>query len=361
MTARPRISFGMIVLNGEPFLRYNLRALYPFAHQIIVVEGAAPAAASVASPRGHSLDGTLETLWDFKEREDCEGKLTIVTAEEEGYPDGFWPGEKDEQSQAYARRATGDYLWQVDADEFYRSEDMKQVLDLLASQPEISGVGFPQLQFWGGFSCTVDGWFQRRHLPEIRRLFRWGPGYRYHCHRPPTVLTAEGKDTAELNWLDGRKMKRLGIYLYHYSCVFPRQVLEKSSYYGGVSWAEFRDLQDWFHHVYIRLIYPYRVHLVPGYPSWLEEFYGRHPAQIEELRRDLEEGRWPIALRPGRDLERLLRSPRYRFGRAFLKLVEPVARGWVVRWRRFRWFLGRARDFCRNLLSGRKGFEGEKV
>lgn len=41
MSHQPRITFGMIVLNGEPFTRYNLRALYPFAHEIIVVEGAA--------------------------------------------------------------------------------------------------------------------------------------------------------------------------------------------------------------------------------------------------------------------------------------------------------------------------------
>jgi hypothetical protein len=34
----------MIVLNGEPSIRYNLRALYPFAHQIFLAEGAAPAA-----------------------------------------------------------------------------------------------------------------------------------------------------------------------------------------------------------------------------------------------------------------------------------------------------------------------------
>ena len=40
----PRISFGIIVLNGEPFTRYNLRALYPFAHQIIVAEGGGPLA-----------------------------------------------------------------------------------------------------------------------------------------------------------------------------------------------------------------------------------------------------------------------------------------------------------------------------
>src|SRR5512143_3284299 len=93
------ISFGIIVLNGEPFTRYNLRALYPFAHEIIVVEGAVQAAAGIATPDGHSTDGTLEALRRFKAEEDPEGKLQIVTR------DGFW-SEKDEQSQAYATRAT---------------------------------------------------------------------------------------------------------------------------------------------------------------------------------------------------------------------------------------------------------------
>jgi hypothetical protein len=62
----PKITFGIIVLNGEPFTRYCLRALYPFAHEILVVEGAAPAAAEAATPDGHSTDGTLETLYRFK-------------------------------------------------------------------------------------------------------------------------------------------------------------------------------------------------------------------------------------------------------------------------------------------------------
>ena len=58
----PKITFGIIVLNGEPFTRYCLRALYPFAHEILVVEGAAP----VATPDGRSTGGTLETLYRFK-------------------------------------------------------------------------------------------------------------------------------------------------------------------------------------------------------------------------------------------------------------------------------------------------------
>jgi hypothetical protein len=48
--SHPTITFGMIVLDGMPFLPYNLRALYPFAHQIIVVEGASPGAAVIAGP-----------------------------------------------------------------------------------------------------------------------------------------------------------------------------------------------------------------------------------------------------------------------------------------------------------------------
>src|SRR4030095_3477444 len=94
----PKITFGIIVLNGEPFTRYCLRALYPFAHEIIVVEGANPSAAAYATPDGHSVDGTLEVLRHFKADEDPEDKLRLIVR------DGFW-SEKDEQSRAYAECA----------------------------------------------------------------------------------------------------------------------------------------------------------------------------------------------------------------------------------------------------------------
>src|SRR3990172_1499011 len=49
----PRISFGIIALNAQPFLEYNLRAIYPFAHEIIVVEGAVRTAAAPAPALAH--------------------------------------------------------------------------------------------------------------------------------------------------------------------------------------------------------------------------------------------------------------------------------------------------------------------
>lgn len=330
----PRVTFGMIVLNGEPFLRYNLRALYRFAHEIIVVEGPAPAAASIVTPDGHSTDGTLDTLREFKQNEDPDDKVTIVTAEDEGYPNGFWPGEKDEMSEAYARRATGDYLWQVDVDEFYKPEDMRAVIQILVEDADITAMSFKTFSFWGGFDYTVDGWYLRRGAAIYHRLFRWGPGYHYVTHRPPTVHDPDGHDLRSLRWIGGHELSGRGIALYHYSLVFPKQVVDKCEYYGNAAWARRAKAQQWAQNVFLNLQRPYRVHNVYDYLSWLERFEGEHPPQIEALRADIRSGRLTIDLRPTEDIERYLRSPAYCLGRAVLKLSEPFDRRLRPWWRR---------------------------
>lgn len=327
----PRITFGIIVLNGEPFTRYNLRALYPFAHQIIVVEGAAPAAAKIATPDGHSTDGTLDILRDFKENEDPENKVTIITAEDEGYPTGFWPGEKHEQSQAYACRATGDYLWQIDSDEFYQPEEMRVVLKMLQDDPEITFVSFKMVTFWGGLDYINDGWYLRHQAALIHRIFKWGPGYRYASHRPPTVYNDQGRDIRQIKWLKRPKWGQRDIFMYHYSLIFPKQVLEKSDYYGAADWTVRRDeSQKWAEAVFLKLQNPYRVHNVYRYPSWLERFKGKHPPVIEMLRTDLESGYLNITLRQTDDIEQLLVSPWYRLGCWCLKILFVP---WLL-WRR---------------------------
>ena len=199
---RPRVSFGIIVLNGEPFTRYCLRSLYPHAHEIIVVEGGHEDTRSVTTPDGHSIDGTLDVLYRFRDEEDPEGKVKIVTR------DGFWP-KKDElgrdrtpQSRAYAELATGDYLWQVDIDEFYRDADIRTVLDMLSSDPSITAVSFRERTFWGDIRYVADGWYLRRGKDCFHRLFKWGAEYRYVTHEPPTVHDPSGRDLRDLNWID---------------------------------------------------------------------------------------------------------------------------------------------------------------
>jgi len=320
----PRVTFGLIVLNAEPFMRYNLRALYPFAHQIIVVEGAVPGAEGIANPSGHSTDETLTTLQEFQEREDPEGKVVVVTAEDEGHPNGFWPGEKHEQSQAYARRATGDYLWQVDMDEFYQPEAMQQVLEMLSAEPEIAAVSFDTLYFWGAPGYRVDGWHIRYVGREYHRLFKWAPGYRYVTHRPPTVVDDAGVNLRHKKWVRGKTLARRGVFLYHYSLLFPKQVLDKAEYYARASWSARAASQQWVQESFLTLNRPFRVHNMYRHPSWLEHFPGPHPPQVLAMWSDLEAGRLNAERRPMGDVDRLLASNGYRIRRWLLKLM-----GWL--------------------------------
>jgi hypothetical protein len=328
MMAHPRVTFGVIVLNGEPFVRYNLRALYPFAHQIIVVEGAVHGAASVATPEGHSRDNTLETLHYFKAHEDPEDKVQIVTKE------GFWQ-EKDEMSQAYAQRATGDYLWQVDIDEFYHPGDMQAVLDMLIDDPTITAVSFQQIAFWGGFDTVVDGWYLRLGGQTFHRLFKWGQSYKYLTHRPPTVQDSNKRNMRSLHWLSSKMMSSKGIFLHHYGLVFPKQVTDKTRYYASAPWAYHANRsQEWATETFMQLRQPYRVHNVYRYPSWLRRFRGNHPPQVQKLREDIATGKVEVEMRPTADIDKLLDSPSYQLGRVCLETVSPLIRVLVKGWRR---------------------------
>ena len=316
------VSFGVIVLNGEPFTRYCLRALYPMAHQILVVEGAAPGAKQIATSDGHSQDGTLEVLRRFKAEEDPNDTLTIVTAEDEGHPDGFWPGEKDEMSRSYAKRATGQYLWQVDVDEFYKPEDMRAVIEWMEREPELHAASFKQIQFWGGFDAYADSWYLRRGGEVFHRLFRWGEGCEYVTHRPPTVTDDAGRDLRRMGHLDAETLAERGIFLYHYSLVFPKQVREKCRYYGSADWAKRDRAEQWAERVFMRLECPYRAHNVYDYPGWLEPFAGAHPPMIERMRADLACGALAEPQRHHEDIDRLLASRRYRWGVRALKALD---------------------------------------
>jgi hypothetical protein len=228
-------------------------------------------------------------------------------------------------SQAYAQRAKGDYLWQVDIDEFYHPEDMRLVIQMVAGVREITAVSFQQITFWGGFDFVADGWYLKRGAEIYHRLFKWQPGYRYVSHRPPTVQDQAGRDLRKIKWIDGYELAARNIYLYHYSLLLPKQVNEKSSYYGAAAWAERPYAQKWAEDVFFRLRRPYRVHNVYQYPSWLESYSGRHPPQINALRADIESNLVSTPTRETEDIRKLLSSPTYRLGRQGLKSLSPLA------------------------------------
>lgn len=317
----PRITFGIIVLNGEPFTRYCLRSLYPFAYEIIVVEGGHEDAKSVCTPDGHSVDGTLETLYKFKKEEDPENKLTIVTR------DGFWP-KKDElgrdrtpQSRAYAERAKGDYLWQIDIDEFYRAEDMHKILKMLQKDPSITAVTFPTINFWGDIIFKINGWNLMRGKIYFHRLFKWGEGYRYLTHEPPTILNTIGTDLRKINWIKGSKLRRKGIFMFHYSHLFPWQVKQKTMVYKDEKPDGCADIIEWAQNNYFKISNPFNIERHYWLPSWLERYSGEHPTEAINMMNDIRSGVISnIELRNNIDAEAILSDRNYQHKVAFMKI-----------------------------------------
>ena len=317
----PRISFGIIVLDGEPFTKYQLRQLYPHAYEIIIVEGGSRKAIRYA-PNGHALDHTLEAIIEFKEEEDTENKLRIITR------NGFW-NEKDEQSKMYAQLATGDYLWQVDIDEFYKHSDIEKVRTILYENPKIDTVSFRQIPFWGSIDYCVDGFRLRTdNSSEYHRLFRWNMNYVYKTHRPPTVLDESGVDLRKKSWLRASYTQKLGIYLYHYSLLLPKQVVNKTDYYSnpgntpGVGYLQGSD--QWAQTCYLTLNHPFQVHNSYHFLSWLQPYNGSHPEEILHLWNDISQKNIKVETRGTDDIRKLLSKKTYWISRIVLSFLADL-------------------------------------
>jgi len=210
-----RYTFGMIVFNGDEFLRQALDSIYEFAYQIIIAEGADRNALPFANPDGTSTDRTLDIIGSYP---DPARKITIVH--------GTWR-DKLEQSNAWIEHASGDYVWQIDDDEIYKEEDLLTIDAMLKDRPETTAVSFHWCHFFGGVDRLRP---INEKTPVVWRLFKFKPGYRWHSHRPPDIFDENGRSLREINPIMAEELVGKGIYIYHFSYVTDRQVSEKMRY-----------------------------------------------------------------------------------------------------------------------------------
>lgn len=89
-----KISSGMIIFNGDTFLREVLESIYDFAYEIIIVEGPDQNALPMAGPDGASCDRTMEIIENFP---DPLKKIRVIR--------GIWKN-KDQQSNWFIVEAT---------------------------------------------------------------------------------------------------------------------------------------------------------------------------------------------------------------------------------------------------------------
>jgi glycosyltransferase involved in cell wall biosynthesis len=136
--------------------RESIQSMLGFCDEVVVVDGG-------------STDGTLEEL---REWAGTETKLKVHLVERDWAHPRFAVFDGAQKAEA-RKRCTGDFLWQMDADEVVPERDWPKVLELCRTFPrEIDLISLPVTEFWGGPSkvrVDVNPWKWRlsRNAPHI--------------------------------------------------------------------------------------------------------------------------------------------------------------------------------------------------
>jgi len=224
-----RVAFQMIVFNGDHFLEPVLEAIEPYG-PIYVTEG--PVQYYVDRGFTESTDNTMDILLEH-----VPAKHIVR---------GQW-SEKDEMMNAVEHLIPGNtsHVWMVDADEVWKDQDIQTILEVLDN---VDSMSFRMNSFFAGFDHIMTG-FEENF--EVHRIKRWYPGATWVTHRPPTIC-----DPVEnVPWRDsGRHCSHMetdaiGVRFYHYSYVYPYQMMGKSSYYQNYTGGY--NIPDYFNKVWL--------------------------------------------------------------------------------------------------------------
>jgi len=221
------IVYNILETLPDKMFELNIQNMYDFVDEIIIVEGATTEIKT--DTNGRSNDGTIDFL---KKLEKKYNKIKIIIGS------GYWK-DKIEMCNAASKNATGDYLWQLDSDEFYKHEDIIKIKKLLEERKPDS-IHFFANHFFGGFDKYIDE-NGRRWGNDIpwKRIFKHKPGKSFWIeHRPPTYI-CDGKNCDNGVVINRNETLSLGLKMFHYSYVQESQIKFKSSYFKNENYNFF--------------------------------------------------------------------------------------------------------------------------
>jgi hypothetical protein len=282
------IAFGMIVFEGDYVLKECLEQVYPFAAQILIAEG--PVKYWQDRGKKASEDYTNEILHSFP---DPEKKIIIVHGKY---------SEKDEQCNAYIKylRNDIDYLWNLDSDEVFKTEDLKKTIEFLKNENPTS-VGIRSKSFYGGFDHYLTGFEMK--TDNFLRIFKVTKGSKWLTHRPPTIEYPIEFNIIKKHIDSDNFFKLTGVEMYHYSYVFPKQVKNKIEYYKAKVSLD-KCIDDYYNQIYLPWIkssemdkfqiekkYQGVHEFKPEFrgDSYTIQFDGKHPEAIEKVLSELKD------------------------------------------------------------------------
>jgi len=162
---------------------------------------------------GSSIDGTKEFFTLLSRQFD---NVKFVPSS------GFWQSKDHQVNRAIdeVKKLTNScWLWEIDIDEQWSSEQMDQAESELASCGAKSGC-FRAKCFIGKNLRAIGDWGEARHS-GYTRLWKWEGEY-FLCHEPPV-----------LQGMMGVEPKMLTPVFKHYNYYFDKDVLFKDRWYGG--------------------------------------------------------------------------------------------------------------------------------
>jgi glycosyltransferase involved in cell wall biosynthesis len=213
----PKITAGIIVLNGCDTLKPVLDSIYDSVESIIVVEGVVEDYAihnSNLIKGGHSIDGTLDF---FENYPDPLEKIEVIKIEDV-YPkrkNKCWKN-KNEMQNAIAERIKTELYLKVDSDEVWKESDIEYVRRLFMTKKELTVVYMQRWHFWKNLhTVAVGGQWDSAEA----RAWRWNPEFRHPLEVKGGFnfyIDASGTKVAEPFYKAMRLMMRMHYHLGYY-------------------------------------------------------------------------------------------------------------------------------------------------
>lgn len=238
-TADLPIHFLTIALNGMPFLKLQWEILQTLDFDWCwhVVEGVAAHTNDTAwsipnggriPPDFHcdglSIDGTKEFL-DHIAQLNPE-KVRLYRRK------GFWDGKVEMCNRPLTAIGKEVLLWQLDCDEFWDAETIREVRYSFQSDKELMSAQF-YCQFYVSPTHVLDnrGFYGNDPAQEWRRVWRFFPGDTWTAHEPPS-LARNGTDLLAMKSLKVSDTWTRGWSFDHLAYVTAQQLRFKEQYYG---------------------------------------------------------------------------------------------------------------------------------
>lgn len=222
--------------NEAGWIEHVLKNNYTEFDIIRVVEGAVEGRPK-STPDGHSTDNTLDIIRSFP---DPDGKIELFQLHR--------PFKSlEEQKQIFLDVASeGEWLFIVDADEFYLDDDIRRARVAIHKNPTATEIIPTFLHFYRDFfhvRAPHPEW-----QPQHQRIIKYIAGMRYHTH--PVATMPDGKCSYFTPEIQPHRYTMPNLYIYHYGhakgkefhemkAEFYRKELEKYEGRGGSAAAEF--------------------------------------------------------------------------------------------------------------------------